>query len=107
MTLIFARGNVFWIESFNVVRATRLANTSTTITLALERSGHFLGASVIADHSLTRSVSVLTELAIQSTGFGDIVENDLIDAVNIVIHNDNGSNVSMGAHVLVFLRGRG
>lgn len=105
MTLIFSRGNIFWIESFHVARA-NIANQAERVTIhTLERQGQLLGACVSMDHDLAASAVTGLNVVIRSTDDSELVIGEDIVALESVFMNDSGAGAIVGETVLIFMRG--
>jgi len=108
MTVIFSRGNLFWIEVFNIPRQTVLASSSVSITNTLEHAGRFLGASIIFDGTFNRISGRDLSNLIQNTDTTEITEGQELSAFTIIFHNQHSTIAqNLGAHVIVLMRGKG
>jgi len=105
MTLIFSRGNIFWIESFTVTRAS-IANQAERVSVhTLERAGQLLGACATMDHDLAASAVTGLSLVLRATDDSQLVIGEDITALESVFMNDSGAAAIVGQTVLIFMRG--
>jgi len=108
MTVIFSRGNLFWIEVFNIPRQTVLASSSVTIVNTLEHAGRFIGCSIVFDGTFNRISGRDLSNLVQNTDATEITEGQSLEAFNVIFHNQHSSIAqSLGAHVIVLMRGKG
>jgi len=102
MTVV-AQGNNWWIESFDVPRATVLSATVRQTALTLERVGVFLGGSATFDLDLAVNDANIT-LAIRNSDDTVLVIGQDLSAFECVMINNEGANRTCGAHVIIFMR---
>jgi len=102
LTLIFSLGNIFWIESFDVARATVATTNSRITTHTLERQGQLLGIVATMDLDVVDGAQSVMVRNVDNTvlSIGDSIAN-----FETVLANDAGEDSEMGAHVVVFMRG--
>jgi len=105
MTLIFSRGNIFWIESFTVTRASIANQAERVTTHTLERAGQFLGAVATPDHDIAASLVTGLHLVIRAADDSQLVIGENITSLETVFMNDSGAAAIVGETVLVFMRG--
>lgn len=105
MTLIYSVGNIFWIESFTVPRAS-IGNQAERVTAhTLERSGQLLGAVATPDHDIAASAVTGLELVVRSLDDSELVIGESITGIETVFMNDSGAAAIVGETVIVFMRG--
>jgi len=104
MTIIFQSGN-FWIESFQILQASLGATSTRTTNEDLERSGTFLGCSV----QLTGADAAnrCTSTYGSQSGGAQIIVGTVVNDIRIFIRNDTAGALTIGATVLIFMRGSG
>jgi len=107
MTLIYSVGNVFWIESFTVTRASIANQAERVSTHTLERQGQLLGAAATMDHDLAASAVTGLSLVLRATDDSQLVIGESITALESVFMNDSGAAAIVGETVLIFMRGTG
>jgi len=105
LTLIFSKGNIFWIESFTVTRASINNNAERVTTHTLERAGQLLGACATQDHDIAASAASGLTLVLRATDDSQLVIGEDITALESVFMNDSGSAAIVGETVLIFMRG--
>jgi len=105
MTLIFSKGNIFWIESFTVTRASIADQAERVTTHTLERAGQLLGASVSMDHDIAASAVTGLCVVLRATDDSQLVIGEDITALESVFMNDSGAAAIVGETVLIFMRG--
>jgi len=100
MTLIIDMGD-WWIEYHHVARSTVVPLAFQNVVITLDRPGHFMGGSVVADadngvvqgNNLTNGIGA-TELFVGTS----------IVSVRASGQNVAPGDVELGLHVLVFMR---
>jgi len=107
MTIIFQRGDLFWIESLDVVRATILAGNEIVSDITLTKAGHVLGVSVSEDYNTTPAIGVFLKCTVRKTDNNFIAIGDSITQIRTERSNGDGTDRTMGMHVILFMRGRG
>jgi len=105
MTLIFSKGNIFWIESFHITRAAIADQAERVSTHVLERAGQVLGVTATMDHDLAPAVVTGLSLSCHSLDNSQIVIGENIVSFRTVFLNDSGAAVTVGENVLIFMRG--
>jgi len=105
MTLIYSLGNIFWIESFTVTRASIADQAERVSTHTLERQGQLLGACATMDHDIAATLVTGLNLVLRATDDSQLVIGENIIAVESVFMNDSGAAAIVGETVLVFMRG--
>jgi len=106
MTLIFSIGNMFWIESFTVTRASIADQAERVSTHTLARQGQLLGACATMDHDIAATLVTGLNLVLRATDDSQLVIGEDIIAVESVFMNDSGAAAIVGETVLVFMRGK-
>jgi len=102
MTIIFGRGNIFWIEVFAIPRTTIATGATKITTHTLERQGQFLTAFVTPDSDVAQVTGMIRNVDNSVLAIGDDITN-----LESVMQNNNAGNAELGGHVIIFLRGRG
>jgi len=106
MTLIYSVGNVFWIESFTVTRASIADQAERVSVHTLERQGQLLGACATMDHDIAASAVTGLNLVLRATDDSQLVIGEDITALESVFMNDSGAAAVVGETVLIFMRGK-
>jgi len=107
MTLIFSIGNVFWIESFHVTRASIADQAERVTAHTLERAGKLLGACATMDHDIAANLVTGLNLVLRSLDDSELVIGEDIAGLESVFMNDSGAAAIVGETVLIFVRGTG
>jgi len=101
---IVAQGIGWWIESFDVARASIASNGERTTNHTLERAGVFIGGCATEDHDIDSNLVIGLDLALRNTDTTQLVIGQNLTEIQSVFFNDGGAAKIVGEHVLVFLR---
>jgi len=106
MTIIFQKGNNFWIESLITARTSIAATTTSSFDSTLERPGIFLGASLALDipTTVTGAEQVLISAGIRQLDNSELVFGDNISTIRTRITNQNATAEIVGTKIIVYLR---
>jgi len=106
MTIIFQKGDLFWIESLVHPRTAVSGTTEINADLTLERPGTFLGCNLAMDvpTSVVGAEQVLINMAMRNTDNSELLIGDIITGVRLRVSNQNAGEEIIGAKVIVFMR---
>jgi len=105
MTIIFQKGDEFWIETFARSRVSVAAGSSSGTTFTLERAGTFLGGQATIDAPTGALETGLVGASIRTTGGLQIVLGDEITSFIAIRFNGDASALNLGAYVTMYMRG--
>jgi len=107
MTIIFEKGDLFWIEVIHITQSSVAATSTRVEDVTLDRAGVLLGYSASLNTSSTTS-NALGDLGIQLTEGGGQTQllfgADIIDVRCRMVNNSAGG-VNIGASIILLMRG--
>jgi len=104
LSIIFQKGDEFWIESIVVPVLSITALEIVTTTIQLSKPGDYLAAQVCytsSSENITRFLSAY----IRKTNGGSITFGENLTAIELVRGNEHSANINVGANILIFMRG--
>jgi len=104
MTIIFGKGEEFWIEVLEFDHGVIATANNDDVTIALERPGTFLGASQTMNISTSATTLVMGLIRV---GADIPVKGDSVVQITSRIRNDSGSSQQIDVIMMIFMRKRG
>jgi len=107
LTIIFQKGEEFWIEAFTVARSSISAGGFGITNFTLQRAGTFLGAALAVDTA--GAVADIADVIafVRNDDVTELTFGQALSILEVVRTNGSSNAVTFGCHVIVFMRGTG
>lgn len=105
MAVIFTNGD-FWIEAFSIARGNVASGGVVSSVFTLDRPGRFIAIATALDVDglSAAALAQVGEYVLNNAGGAAFAYGDAITAIRLTRWNQNAGGVSIGAHVVIFLR---
>lgn len=106
MTIVFQRGNVFWIEFIHVPRVNVVSGAGANRDFTLTRPGNFIGGSFTWDTNLATAELEDIGYNMRTLAAAELTEGLFVDAIRLTFFNGTAATRALGGQLMLFMRGR-